>query len=118
MKLLAQNPFGQINLGPEFKPYGDLTTSGGGILALVTNVIRLMFVMGGVWALFNIIIAGYMYMNAGGDTKALNAAWAKIWQSLLGLVLLTSSFAIAGLFGYIIFGDAGFILNPKIYGPK
>lgn len=118
MKILAQNPFGQINLGNEFKPYGDLASPGKGIILLFTNVIRIVFVVAGVWAFINFIIAGFQYMTAAGDTKALNAAWARIWQSLVGLILIVGSFALAGLFGYLIFGDAGFILNPKIYGPK
>lgn len=89
----------------------------GGLILFITNIIRLMFVVGGMYAFVNLIIAGFQYMNAGGDTKQLTAAFGRIWGSLLGLIILVGSFALAALFGYLLFGDAGFILNPKIYGP-
>lgn len=98
-------------------PYQNITGPQGGLIMLLTNVLRLVFVAGGVLAFFNLIVAGFQYMNAGGDAKQLEAAWNRIWQSLLGLVIIVGSFAIAALFGYLLFGDAGFILNPKIYGP-
>jgi hypothetical protein len=98
--------------------YGaSYSTVGGGIIGLFTNVLRLVFVIAGIYALINFIIAGYQYMGAGGDSKALTAAWNRIWQTLLGLIIVVGSFALAALFGYILFGDAGFILRPSIYGP-
>ena len=88
-----------------------------GITVFLTNILRLVFVGAGIYAFFNLVVAGFQYMSAGGDTKLLQAAWARIWQSLMGLVLIVGSFALAALFGYLIFGDPGFILHPKIYGP-
>jgi len=83
----------------------------------LTNILRLVFVVAGIYAFINIIIAGFQYMSAAGDTKKLSAAWGRIWQSLIGLVIIVGSFAMASLFGYLIFGNANFILSPKIYGP-
>lgn len=98
--------------------YQNVVGANGGLILLLTNVLRLVFVAAGVFAFFNIIVAGFDFMNAGGDSKKIGEAWDKIWKSLVGLVLIVGSFALAALFGYLIFGDAGFILNPKIYGPK
>ncbi len=89
----------------------------GGLILFITNIIRLLFVAAGVFAFINLILAGFQYMGAGGDTKQMTQAFNKIWGSLLGLIIVVASFALAALFGYILFGDAGFILNPKIYGP-
>lgn len=94
--------------------YAGLT----GIGLFISNVLRLFFVVAGIYALFNFILAGYSYMNAGGDSKKLDAAWSKIWLSLVGLVVIVGSFAIASLAGYLIFGRADYILNPQIYGPN
>lgn len=113
MKTLAQNTFGQITLPSEFK-YGSYQT---GLVNFFTNILRLIFVVAGIYAFINLIIAGFEYMTAAGDAKKLSAAWARIWQSLLGLVIIVGSFALAALFGQIIFGDAMFILRPTIYGP-
>lgn len=95
--------------------YGSV--AGGGLILFLTNILRLVFVGAGIFAFVNLVIAGFQYMGAGGDAKALGQAWGRIWGSLLGLVLVVGSFALAALFGYVLFGDAGFILNPKIYGP-
>lgn len=90
----------------------------GGLTQFFTNMLRVFFVVAGIVAFLNFIIAGFQYMTAAGDAKALQAAWDRIWQSLLGLILIVGSFALASLFGYLIFGRADFILNPQIYGPK
>ena len=91
--------------------------SPGGLILFLTNILRLVFVAAGLFAFINLILAGFQFMSAGGDAKAIEKAMGKIWQSLIGLILVVGSFALAALFGYLLFGDAGFILNPKIYGP-
>ncbi len=88
-----------------------------GVGLFISNILRLFFVVAGIYALFNFIIAGYTYMNAAGDSKKLSEAWNKIWLSLIGLVIIVGSFAIAALAGYLIFNDPMFILNPKVYSP-
>ena len=100
------------------KAYQGVTAAqGGGLILFLTNILRLVFVVAGLFAFINLILAGFQFMGAGGDSKAVEKAWGKIWQSLLGLILVVGSFALAALFGYLLFGDAGFILNPKIYTP-
>ena len=94
--------------------YAGLT----GVGLFISNVLRLFFVVAGIYALFNFIIAGYSYMNAAGDAKKLGEAWNKIWLSLIGLVIIVGSFALASLAGYLIFNDPMYILKPKVYGPK
>ncbi len=111
----ASEVVGTINPGDTFLPYGSLGT---GVMQFFTNILRLVFVGAGIYTFMNLITAGFQYMSAGGDVKALTAAWARIWQSLLGLLIIVGSFALASLFGYLFFKDPGFILNPKIYGPK
>lgn len=113
-KLLAQADQVVGTIENKISPYGSYDK---GLILFFSNILRLVFVVAGVYAFLNLIMAGFQYMNAGGDSKALGAAWSRIWQSLMGLVIIVGSFALAGLFGYLIFGDAGFILNPKVYGP-
>lgn len=94
--------------------YGGLET---GLIPFFSNVLRLIFAVAGIYAFVNLILAGYGYMSAGGDSKAVSKAWDKIWQTLLGLAIIAGSFVIAALFGYLIFGDPMFMLKPTIYGP-
>ncbi len=104
-------------LPPAYQSIIGSPGSPGGLVLFFTNVIRLFFVGAGVWAFVNLLIGGMQFMSAGGDAKAVSAAWNRIWQSLLGLIIIVGSFALASVFGYVLFGQADFILNPKIYGP-
>jgi len=117
MKLLAEASGTNIIGTKITPPTGGYGGAESGIVLLLTNILRLAFAAAGIMALINFIIAGYQYMNAGGDSKALSSAWARIWQSFVGLLIIVLSFALASLIGYLMFGDAGFILNPKVYGP-
>jgi hypothetical protein len=104
-------------LPDQYKNVVGTAGSQGGLILFFTNILRLVFVVAGIYAFINFILAGFQYMGAAGDTKALNAAWSRIWQSLMGLILIVGSFALAALFSQLFFGDASFILNPKLYGP-
>lgn len=110
--------FGEITL-PKFFKYGVLfpTTETGGLVLFLNNLIKLLIVIGGLFAFFNIILAGYGFMSAGDDPKAMGRAWAKIWQSLFGLLFIAGSLVLAAIFGWLLFGDASAILIPRIYGP-
>lgn len=119
--VFAADIIGKVD--PVNTPYCSITGQcpdggvGGGLNLLITNIIRVFFVIAGILALVNFILAGFQYMTAGGDSKQLEQAWSRIWLSLVGLVLIVGSFALAAVFGYLIFGDPLFMLQPKIYGP-
>ncbi len=106
--------------GPITSPVGvNLYAAGtAGLVQFLNNLLKLLIVVGGLFALFNIVMAGYGFLSAGDDPKKMAAAWAKIWQSLIGLLVIAGSFVLAAIFGYLIFGSATAILSPKIYGPQ
>lgn len=89
------------------------------LITLVGNLVRLLIVVAGVYVLFNLIMAGYIYISAGGDPKNITRAWEKIWQSLLGLVIIAASFILAVIIGYVVYGpsNASILINPPIFGP-
>lgn len=103
--------FGTVSPPPAIAKYSD---PGVGLGNLLNLVFKSMIVIAGVYALFNLIFAGYAFMSAGEDAKKVAGAWAKIWQSLLGLAIAAGSFVLAAIFGQLIFGQWDFILNPQI----
>ncbi len=101
-------------LAPGKYPAG---TNGEGLITLLNALLKLAIVGAGVYALLNFIFAGYGFMSAGDDPKKITHAFDKFWQSLVGLLFVAGAFVLAAVFGYLIFGDATAILNPRIFGP-
>jgi hypothetical protein len=117
-KVLAQAPAVVGEIKSQVKnPYGAVNEGGKGFGLLLANGIRMVFVAAGIFALFNIVIAGFQYMTAGGDSKAMTEAWSRIWLTLVGLILMVGAFVLAAIFGFLLFGDATFMLQPRIYTP-
>jgi len=85
-----------------------------GLIPFLNALVKLLIVAGGIYAFFNIIMAGFGFLSAGEDPKKIEAAWSKIWQSLVGLLFIGGAFVLAAIFGYLVFGDPMFILLPKI----
>ena len=106
--------FGPISPPPGVVEYGSDIK---GLMGFANNILKLLIIGGGVFAFVNVILAGYGFLGAGGDAKKVEQAWAKIWQSLIGLIFIGGSLVLAAIFGWLIFKDVTAILNPKVYGP-
>lgn len=107
--------FGEIKPPEPILRFGDVEA--GGIGNFLNVIFKLIVVLAGVYALFNLLIGGYGFMEAGDDPKKVAAAWSRIWQTLLGLTFTAGAFVLAAIFGQLIFGDVNFILNPSIPTP-
>ncbi len=117
MNLLAQNtnPFGTINPPPGVSQYAGGSIEG--LPVFINNIIKFLIIGAGIYALFNLVLAGYAFMSAGDDPKKMEGAWAKIWQTLLGLTFAAGSFVLAAIFGKLVFNDYNALLQLKIFGP-
>jgi len=104
--------FGTIN-PPLDSPYFK-TTGGNGLFMFISNVLKLFVVIAGIFMVIQIISAGFQYISANGDSKATAIAWNKIWQSILGLIIIASAFVLAALVERL---TGLSILNFQIYGP-
>lgn len=110
------NPFGSVQLpGSISGRYGTVET--GALGKLINLGLNVMLVGAGLYALINLILAGYAFMSAGDDPKKVAGAWAKIWQTLLGLAFAAGAFVLAAIFGWIIFGSPDALLKPVIPTP-
>ncbi|QQG41884.1 MAG: hypothetical protein HYV90_01065 [Candidatus Woesebacteria bacterium] len=113
MTLLSDaNPFGSIAAPSALSQYG--TDAGPAIGGLIERVLQFLIVGAGIYALFNLVLAGYDFMAAGDDAKKVAGAWAKIYQTIIGLAFSAGAFVLAALFGQLIFGKWDFILSPSI----
>lgn len=106
--------FGNIAAPVQNNPYFSLG-QGKGLFLLLSNLFKIIGIIGGIYMVIQFITAGYSYISANGDPKKIEAAWTKIWQSMVGLVIIASAFVLAAVVGRLTGID---ILNPKIVGPN
>jgi hypothetical protein len=110
--LLAQtNPFGTVT-APQSAFSGS--TPQAAIGKLIQYIIWLLIIGASIYALINLVLAGYSFMSAGDDPKKVAGAWAMIWQTMLGLAFAAGAFVLAAIFGQLIFNNPTFILNPTL----
>ncbi len=108
--------FGNITPPEPISKYGaDIQT---GPMKFANNIFKLLIVGAGLYTFLNVILAGYDYLSAGGDPKKVTQAGNKIWQSIIGLVIVAGSLVIATVIGWLIFKDPTAIISPKVYGPN
>lgn len=110
--IIASNPFGVVSPPPSVQKFGGVEE--GGIGNFLNIIVKSLIVGAGIYALINLILAGYAFMSAGDDPKKVAGAWAKITQTIIGLSFAAGAFVLAAIFGQLIFGDPAFMLNPTI----
>lgn len=113
--LTALQFFGTVSPPPGVAQY-DTGAGGFGLISFASNIIRLITIIAGIWSLLNVIMAGFKYITAANDAKGIQDAWQSIYMSLIGMLIILSSYTIAAIVGYIFFGDATYIINPTLVG--
>lgn len=113
--LLAQNPFGTVTVPQAVSNFGS--QPGPAIGKLIQFGLRALVVGAGVYALFNLVLAGYSFMSAGDDSKKVSGAWAQIYQTMIGLAVSAGAFVLAAIFGQLLFNNPLFLLQPSIPTP-
>lgn len=125
MRLLAQatpnsdveSVFGTIQAPEAVQRYGLIGGSGAGPTGFISNIIVLITIIAGIWALFNIISAGVSVITSDGDSKKVGEMASKITNTFIGLLIMVAAPLLTALIGLFFFGDAGYFLNPTILGP-
>src|SRR3989344_3822943 len=106
--------FGTIKQPEALEPYGTQ----GGLIVFISNILTVIVLSGGLFALFNIVTAGYLYLTGSGDAKAHEKVLSKLNMSLLGLGLMIMAPAIMAVMGWVLFKNPSFFLKPQLKGPK
>ena len=104
------NPLTKINSAG----YGDVDV---GLPLFIGNVVKVIFIAGGLFAFFNLIFAGFTYLTAAGDKQKLEKALSSINMSLVGLIVMIGAGIITGIISFLLFGSPTAILAPTIMGP-
>jgi hypothetical protein len=114
--LIAQsNPFGTVSLPGGLSAYGE--EPGLAFGKLIQFGLRALIVGAGIYALFNLVLAGYSFMSAGDDSKKVSGAWSQISQTIMGLAFSAGAFVLAAIIGQLLFDNPLFLLNPVIPTP-
>jgi|SRR3989344_5025115 len=118
---MSPTPFyGEIKMPKyleRFIPAGYENVPGAGLVIFANAILRIFFIAAGLFALWNFIQAGWMFMASSGDPKQIGMARDKILLSIVGLLIMVSSFVLAAVFGIILFGDATALIQPKLLLP-
>ncbi|MCC7523000.1 hypothetical protein IT407_04370 [Candidatus Uhrbacteria bacterium] len=65
------------------------------LTVIVGNIINIVLGFLGIVLLFYLLLAGWTWMSAGGDSKKVDEAKTMIRNAIIGLVIIVASYAIA-----------------------
>ena len=107
--LIFQASFGMIEPPPGVDKWPDMA-----IIPFIDYLIKIAAIIAGIWSLVNFVMAGYIYISSSGDSGAHQKVIDKMTMTVIGLAIIALSYTIAALLGLILFGDASFIISPKV----
>ena len=103
---LAQENFqnlGEIGSGGGFGPWTkkiiDEVQPENIVATILSNILGAMTIGAGFYFLFQVIIAGYNYMNAAGDKARIENAGRKLTNSLIGIAIVVAAYGLLALIG-------------------
>ena len=109
------NFFGTIE-NPIEDSYGGLFDANGP-LSLLSNIFQAVALAGAFIAVLNMFNAGYKYIYSNGDPGLIEKANTQMIYSLIGILIIISTYMIAALIGWVFFGRADYLFRPEIFGP-
>jgi hypothetical protein len=109
---IKSNPFGVIK-PPVGTPDIGITDPQAGLIRMVNFGLNAVLIISGLYALLNLVLAGYAYITSAGDAKRVQEANQRITYTIVGLVIIVLTPLIAAVLGIVIFKDWTAILNPN-----
>ncbi|MDQ5950948.1 MAG: hypothetical protein QG639_225 [Patescibacteria group bacterium] len=95
---------------------GNAGTQNIGIILFISNLLKVFAIIAGIWAMFNLIMGGYVFITSAGDAGATEKVRTSITMTVIGLAIIAGGYIIAALVGALMFGDPNFILQPQLQG--
>lgn len=115
-KIFAQESIGRIGEGEGLGVLNNLSSASEGLKAIsriVSSIVGIMTIAGGIWFLFQFVIGGFNWITSGGDKAKLQSARDRITNAFIGLVVVAAGAAILALAG-TFFGFDFTLSNPDI----
>lgn len=69
---------------------------------LISVLIGFLTTAAGLFFMFQLLIAGYNWLSAGGDSGAIATARDRFIQAIIGLAIVVATYAITGLLGRLV----------------
>ncbi len=89
----APGEFGTLE-NPFFGPLGEDVSNVTAVLSLIFG----LFTLGaGILFLAQLVMGGFQYTSAGGDSKAVEQAQKRIVNGIIGLVIIVAAYFIVGI---------------------
>jgi len=79
----------------------------------ISNLLKIGTLIMGIWVVFNILLAAYEFITNRDNAAAQTKVKDKLTMSAVGLLLIMVAYTLAGVISLVLFGDAGYILNPE-----
>ncbi|MBI2611606.1 hypothetical protein HYW54_02550 [Candidatus Gottesmanbacteria bacterium] len=98
----------QLGCGEGFGPFADVFCGKGGFdLGLLLNnfisaILGLLTIIAALYFFFQIITAGIAWIGAGGDKNSVEQARSKIFNALIGLVVVAAAWVLVGIIGTFV----------------
>jgi len=115
-----ENPIGTIDKPEVIKAFdakGNVGEDQIGILNFMSTMITYITVLAGIWTFVNLMIAVYTYITSSGNSQTHIKVRDRLTMSILGMILIVTVYAVAGILGTVFFGNSLYLLNPTITGP-
>jgi type IV secretion system pilin len=106
LTLIADSEFGNTGFTPPSSAFNEGSDTDTGvvenIVKLLSNIIGLITLLGGLFFIVHLFLAAFDWLSAGGDSGKVEKARNRIMQSVLGLTLMVMTYSIIGIISRIV----------------
>lgn len=97
----------QLGCGGGFGPFADVFCKGNFDVGNIFNhgissIIGFLTIVAGLYFMFQLITAGIAWVGSGGDKASVEAARSKIYNAILGLVIVVAAWVFVGIIGKFV----------------
>jgi hypothetical protein len=103
-RLLAQQNLGPIQgIGPlSTNAHAGYTNAVVQFTGFISNTVALLSIVGGLWFVYQIILASVQWIGGGGDKQTIDTAKKRLMNAMIGLFLVITAYSIVGLIGRFV----------------